>query len=100
MLDEALAERIAKVQLTQSAPDSASFPFWRELVGDGPPGSAQEAMYETELAQIVLASKTPALVKAWQAVASGHSLGQQDRDSLIANLKAQPISQALRTRLN
>jgi hypothetical protein len=77
-----------------------SFPFWRELVGAGPPGSAKEAMYETEVAQIVLSSRNPALVSAYQAVAAGHSLGATERTGLMAALKVEPISAALRARLN
>ncbi len=104
MLDEARADHIAATlaagNLKQSAADAVSFPFWRELVGAGPPASAQEAMYETEVAQIVLASKNASLVKAAQAVASGQTLGQQDRAALVAALKTETISQPLRTRLD
>ncbi len=57
MLSNALADAIAAenhaTPLTPSPPDQASFPFWRELFGRPPPDDAQEAMYDTEVAQIV-----------------------------------------------
>ncbi len=104
MLDVNLAEIIladSKAgKLGMSAVDSASFPFWRELFGIPPAGSAREEMYETEVAQIVLTSTNPALVKAAQTVNSGGSLSVGDKADMVTALKAEPISAALAGRLN
>ena len=58
-------------ELGKSAEAGASFSFWRELFGKPPAGSAQEEMYETEVAQIVLSSTNPVLIRAAQAAAQG-----------------------------
>jgi hypothetical protein len=85
--------------LKQSPQDSVSFAFWRELFGIPPAGSAEEEMYETEVAQIVLTSSNPTLIRANQAVGQGAKLAPGDRADMIAALKAEPISAALATRL-
>ena len=104
MLDPALADAlVAENQATPwqaSAPDAASFPFWRELFGAPPAGNAQEAMYDTEVAQIVLSSSNAALVRLGQTVAAGGTLGATDRASMIAALKNETISAALTARLS
>jgi hypothetical protein len=48
----------APEKLKESAKDSVSFPFWRLLVGQAPPDSVEEAMYEAEVAQVVLRQHT------------------------------------------
>ena len=104
MLADGLADSIAaKVQsgvVGKSAEDSVSFPFWRELFGEPPPGSAQEEMYETEVAQVVLSSANPVLVKAAQAVGQGQHFGPGEKAAMVAALKSETISAALLKRLS
>jgi hypothetical protein len=99
MLEPALADAIEAEyhagDLQKSAVDEVSFPFWRLLVGEPPPGSAQEAMYETEVAQIVLSSRNAKLVTVAQRVGNGGTLEPAERDQLKAALLAEPISAAL-----
>jgi hypothetical protein len=104
MLDGALADAITAEYHAgtwqKSAMDEVSFAFWRELLGAPPPGSAQEAMYETEVAQIVLSSRNAALVAAAQYVGNGGTLDPSARSAAIDALRAEPISAALTSRLH
>lgn len=99
MLEPGLADAIETEyrtgNLQKSAPDEVTFPFWRLLVGEPPPGSSQEAMYETEVAQIVLSSRNAKLGAAAQRVGNGGALDPAERDQLKAALLAEPISAAL-----
>lgn len=103
MLEPGLADAIEADyragKLQKSAVDEVSFPFWRLLVGEPPPGSAQEAMYETEVAQIVLSSQNAKLVAAAQRVGDGGGLSPAERDELKATLLAEPISAALTAKI-
>ncbi len=103
MLDANLAAEVhadyLAGKLGKSAEDSASFSFWRELFGTPPAGSAQEEMYETEVAQIVLSSSNPVLVRAAEAAAQGQAFAS-NRAELISALKSEPISASLAGRLD
>ena len=86
-------------KLSKSPEDSVSFPFWRLLFGIPPTGSAEEEMYETEVAQIVLSSRNPALIIAAQSAAKNGNFGQASKASLVTALQAETISAALSKRL-
>lgn len=104
MLDKSQSEKIiTKVMagaLSQSPADSVSFPFWRLLFGEGPPGSDQERMYETEVAQVVLQSQNQELRKAAREAAEGRAFSKEDRANYAGMLAGERISDALRARLN
>jgi subtilisin family serine protease len=103
MLNDELAAKIladAKAnKLEMSAVDRVSFPFWRLLVGSAPPNSAEEAMYEAEVAQIVTQSRDNTLLAASREAAAGGTFGAADVARLRTALMAQPISAALRARI-
>lgn len=104
MLDPALAATIQQEmqanQIPASAPDDASFPFLRLLLGTGPAAGEEERMYETEAAQIVRRSRNPELVGAYHAYCRGAVLAPAAIARLRQILKAEPtISAALAARL-
>jgi hypothetical protein len=103
MLDATLAAKIiAKANaggLGQSAADSVSFPFWRLLVGIGPPDTEEERMYEAEVAQIVRQSANFDLVKAARQAEQDGQIPAEDQAKLRAMLAAETISDQLRRRL-
>jgi Subtilase family len=103
MLDAELAAKIlagAKAnKLTMSAVDRVSFPFWRLLIGAAPPNTAEEAMYEAEVAQVVTQSRDNTLLAASREAATGGTFGGAYQSRLRAALAAQPISGALRVRI-
>lgn len=83
LLDQQLADAIhAQMQkgaIDISAKDSVSFPIARILLGKGPPGSEKERMYETEVAQIALATANATLLELAQ-------------DSLVEDLEAERLN--------
>jgi len=99
-LEPALANRIvAQAQagsLLPSAADTVSFPFWRLLVGAGPPLSEEERMYETEVAQVVLASNSAELRAAPSRFPPGSTMSAADQAKYRALLAAEATSGALR----
>jgi hypothetical protein len=104
MLEPGLAATVEQLMLSgqiQPSPrDTVSFPFWRMLLGIGPPGSQQERMYETEAAQVVLRSTNSELVNAYENYSSGATLPPSLIARLRQVLKAEPtISAALQARL-
>jgi hypothetical protein len=104
MLDPALAaqiqQEVAANKLQPSPADGASFPFWRLLLGLGPPGSEEERMYETEAAQLVRRSTNSELVVGFHANTRGVALAPVTIARLRQLLKAEPdISVALAARL-
>jgi Subtilase family len=104
MLDPGLAAQIqqemAANQVQPSPADSASFPFWRLLLGLGPPGSEDERMYETEAAQLVRRSTNPELVDGFHAYTRGVALAPATIARLRQLLKTEPdISAALAARV-
>ena len=103
MLDPALADRTIAASnagtLKESAKDSVSFPFWRLLVGLAPPDSAEEAMYEAEVAQVVLQSRDNTLLAASREAAAGGTFSVAYRARLVVALSAQSISDQLHARL-
>src|SRR6202044_1929088 len=76
-----------------AAEDTVSLPFWRLLLGFGPPGSEEDRMYETEVAQVIAQSTNPQL----RAAARDHAAA--DRGQSLAMLQAEDLSLALRRRL-
>jgi hypothetical protein len=103
MLDSSLADKVIAAvgagTLKESAKDSVSFPFWRLLVGRAPPGSAEEAMYEAEVAQVVLQSRDNTLLEASREAAAGGAFSAAYRARQISAPSAQPISDPLRARI-
>jgi hypothetical protein len=85
--------------LTASAEDSVSSPFWRVLMGIGPPQSEQERMYETEVEHIVHSSTNAQLRAGAALIASGSALSPADQAKYRALLSAEPMSTALRQRI-
>jgi hypothetical protein len=98
-LEEGRADAVIADQLAQSPEDSVSSPFWRLLVGSGPPQSEQERMYEVEVEQVVRQSTNPYLAKAVSGTAALAVLGPTDIVQLRTMLNTEKISTALRQRL-
>jgi Subtilase family len=101
-LDKDVAKRaISSAKAGKAAPkDSVSFAFWRLLLGIGPPNSAQDRMYETEVAQVVLQSTNTDLRRAANdANYSGKSLSPSDVQKFRMMLTNESISGALRRRI-
>jgi hypothetical protein len=103
MLDPALAQQVIAQanggQLKASSEDSVSFPFWRLLMGIGPPDSEKERMYEVEVAQVVLQSTNSELRKAAREASDGAAFSPAVRAKYREMLAAEPISIALRARI-
>jgi hypothetical protein len=98
MLSAEIAEAaIAKAQKPLPA-DQVSFPFWRLLLGFGPPQSAADRMYETEVAQTVLQSQNQDLRAIARRAAAGQSTPQDKADGQ-AMLLAEGVSTALAEKL-
>lgn len=100
LLDQRLADAVhAQMQrgaIDMSVKDSVSFPVLRILLGKGPPGSERERMYETEVAQISMATANAALLQ----LAQDSLVTDLDADRLNAFralLLEEDLSQALRT---
>ncbi|MBZ9765507.1 S8/S53 family peptidase [Mesorhizobium sp. CA6] len=103
MLDRDLAAKIiAKAtsgHLHQSAQDSVSFPFWRLLMGIGPPRSDEERMYEAEVAQVVLQSTNVELRRAAAEAAAGSVFSVAEQAHYRALLAREEISSPLRKKI-
>lgn len=99
LLDETLASQVIAManggQLHKSGKDEVSFPFWRLLFGIAPPNSAEERMYEAEVAQVVSTSVSPDLVLASQAATSGKVPTAKERAAWVDLLLAEKLSSAL-----
>jgi hypothetical protein len=103
MLDARLAanliERAKAGYLRASAEDSWLFPFWRLIMGIGPPGSEEERMYETEVGQVVLQSRNSDLLRATREAADGAIFEPTERARLRKLLLAEKISNPLRKQI-
>ena len=73
MLSSAITEKaIGDAATAQRRPlDKVSFALWRLVFGFGPPGSAEDRMYETEVAQTVLQSTNAPLRAIARHAAAG-----------------------------
>jgi hypothetical protein len=76
-----------------AAEDTVSSPFWRLLLGFGPPRSEENRMYEAEVAQVIIQSTDP------QLRAAARDPDAADRGQSLAMLQAEDLSWALRRRL-
>jgi hypothetical protein len=102
MLDPARAARIlAAVEAghVQMRPqDSVNFPLFRLLFGQGPPDSEENRMYETEVAQVSLASTNAQLVDFAQRAIQG-GLNPSEVELARHMVLAEDVSRPLRTAL-
>lgn len=96
-LASTVQELVAAGAKAKAPPDSVSWPFWRTLLGFGPPGSEQDAMYDAEVAQILASTTNPRLIDAIEEASKGaQPPSGQDAARLRAALKAEPnVSDAL-----
>ncbi|HEY1415515.1 MAG TPA: S8/S53 family peptidase [Caulobacteraceae bacterium] len=79
-------------------PDAVSFALWRLLLGQGPPGSDADRMYETEVAQTVRQSDNPEL-RAKARLAATIPSTPSDKARARELLLAEGVSAALEARL-
>jgi hypothetical protein len=99
-LQECRASRAIASATTPAPADRVSFAFWRLLLGIGPPNSAEDRMYETEVSQVVLQTNNVELRKAANDVNySGQTLSVTELATCRALLLRETISSALRRRI-
>ncbi|SNT22009.1 Subtilase family protein [Granulicella rosea] len=104
MLDSALAARIQALMaggtVQPMQPDSVSFGFWRTLFNIAPPNSAEDAMYDLEVAQILHRSTQPELATAFLNYTNTGVIDPTQAPRLRTLLAAEPdISNALTAKI-